>query len=214
MKLRKADLRQRVNRDLTFRFEAKGLTSFAGLELVRRYFKTLELAPRIRRHLGGTRLDTDFGAVSMVLVLLGLLITGGRRVRHMLFHRNDPLVLRFCGLQRMPTPRTVGRWLRRFTQKHVERLLRINDELVAEGIRRAGLRRLTIDVDGSVVSTGLKVQWAARGFNPHHRKVPSYYPITAYEAQSGQILRVKNRWNRFKFHPEDGVERTSTAKRP
>jgi len=193
MKLRKADLRQRVNGDLTYRFEAKGLTSFAGLELIRRYLKTLELAPRIRHHLGRTTVDTDFGVVSMVLLLVGLLITGGRRVRHVLFHRNDPLLLRFCGLQRLPTPRTVGRWLRRFTQKHVERLLRVNDEVVAEGIRRAGLRRLTIDVDGSVVSTGLKAQWAARGFNPHHRKVPSYYPITAYEAQSGQILRVKNR---------------------
>jgi len=32
-----------------------------------------------------------------------------------------------------------------------------------------------------------------RGFNPHHRKVPSYHPITAYEAQSGKVLRVQNR---------------------
>jgi hypothetical protein len=44
-----------------------------------------------------------------------------------------------------------------------------------------------------VVSTGQQVQWAQRGYNPHHRKVPSYYPITAYEAQSGQVLRVQNR---------------------
>lgn len=35
--------------------------------------------------------------------------------------------------------------------------------------------------------------WTVRWYNPHRRKVPSYYPITAYEAQSGQILRVKNR---------------------
>jgi hypothetical protein len=28
-----------------------------------------------------------------------------------------------------------------------------------------------------VVSTGLQVKRAFRGFNPHHRKVPSYYPI-------------------------------------
>lgn len=193
MRLRKADLRQRVNGNLGFRFEARGLTSFAGLELIRRYFKSLDLTQRIRRHLSGAGLDTDFGVVSLVLVLLGLLITGGRRVRHLVFQGNDPMFLRFCGLRQMPTPQTVGRWLRRFTVERVERLLRVNDELVAEGIRRAGLRRLTIDVDGSVVSTGLKVQWAARGFNPHHRKVPSYYPITAYEAQSGQILRVRNR---------------------
>jgi hypothetical protein len=65
--------------------------------------------------------------------------------------------------------------------------------VVARAIRHAGLRRLTIDVDGSVVSTGQQVQWAHRGYNPHHRKVPSYYPITAYEAQSGQVLRVQNR---------------------
>ena len=43
------------------------------------------------------------------------------------------------------------------------------------------------------MSTGLQVRWAQRGYNPHHRKVPSYYPITAYEAQSGQVLRVQNR---------------------
>jgi hypothetical protein len=103
------------------------------------------------------------------------------------------MVLRFCGLKRLPTPRSVGRWLRRFTHTHVERLLRVNEEVVAEAIHSARLRRLTIDVDGSVVSTGQKVEWAFRGFNPHHRKVPSYYPITAYEAQTGQILRTKNR---------------------
>jgi hypothetical protein len=32
-----------------------------------------------------------------------------------------------------------------------------------------------------------------RGFNPHHRKDPSYYPLLAHLAQTGQILRLKNR---------------------
>jgi hypothetical protein len=64
---------------------------------------------------------------------------------------------------------------------------------VGEIIDRSELRRLTLDVDGSVVSTGLKVQGARRGFNPHRRKVPSSYPITAYEANTGQVLRVQNR---------------------
>ena len=36
-------------------------------------------------------------------------------------------------------------------------------------------------------------RWAFRGFNPHHRKDPSYYPILAHLAQTGHILRVKNR---------------------
>jgi hypothetical protein len=30
-----------------------------------------------------------------------------------------------------------------------------------------------------------------RGYNPHHPKDPSYYPLLAHLAQTGQILRVK-----------------------
>ena len=129
----------------------------------------------------------------MVLVVLTLLLSGGRRLRQLMYLAGDPLVLRLCGLSRLPTPRTVGRWLCQFRQRHLQGLRHLNAELVAEVIRKIGLRRLTIDVDGSVISTGQQVQWAQRGFNPHHRKVPSYYPITAYEARSGQLLRVHNR---------------------
>ena len=54
-------------------------------------------------------------------------------------------------------------------------------------------RTLTIDVDGTVLCTGSEVGGAARGFNPHHRKVPGYYPVTAFLAESGHLLRLHNR---------------------
>jgi Transposase DDE domain group 1 len=52
---------------------------------------------------------------------------------------------------------------------------------------------LTIDVDGTVVRTGNTVAWAFRGYNPHFKKDPSYYPLLAHLAQTGHILRLKNR---------------------
>jgi hypothetical protein len=55
------------------------------------------------------------------------------------------------------------------------------------------VRTWTVDVDGVVVSTGLQVERAFRGFNPHHRKVPSYYPIMAHLAETTHVLRVNNR---------------------
>jgi hypothetical protein len=191
--LRKADLRTRVKGNVEFRVEKRGLTSYAGLELVRRYLSVIRFGDLIRGELGNHVPPTDFGVVSMVMVVLALVISGGRRLRQLLYLEGDPLVLRLCGLTRLPTPRSVGRWLREFRAHHLPRLQRLNAQIVAAVIRRTGLRRLTIDVDGTVVSTGQRVQWAQRGYNPHRRKVPSYYPITAYEAQSGQILRVQNR---------------------
>lgn len=193
MRLRKAELRGRVNGNLELRFGERRLTSYAGLEMVRRYFAILDLGGQMRRLLGTALPATDYGIVQMVMVILALLISGGRRLHHLLYLREDPTVLRLCGLRRLPTARSVGRWLRAFRAAHLPYLQQLNALLVAAGVRRAGVTRLTIDVDGSVISTGQQVQWAQRGYNPHHRKVPSYYPITAYEAQSGQVLRVQNR---------------------
>ena len=193
MRFRKSDLRRRVKGQLDLRFRESGLTSYAGLELVRRFFCQLGLAAKIRRNLGGKLPTTDYGVGQIVLLILTMMILGGRRVRHLLYLRDDPMVERISGLRRLPTPRSVGRWLGKFRARHLEGLQALNEEIVGAVIERLGLRRLTIDVDGSVVSTGLKVAWAQRGYNPHRRKVPSYYPITAYEAQSGQILRAQNR---------------------
>lgn len=193
MRRRKAELRARVNGQLALRYQRTGLTSYAGLEFVRRWLHRDGVVALLRRELTRALPSTDYGAVRVVLVILALLLSGSRRLRHLRYLAGDPLVLRFCGLRQLPTARTVGRWLAAFRARHLRRLQEVNALVAARAIRQTGQRRLTIDVDGSVVSTGLTVAWAQRGFNPHRRKVPSYYPITAYEAQSGQVLRVQNR---------------------
>jgi hypothetical protein len=189
----KAELRARVNGQLTLRYQQPGLTSHAGLEFVRRWLHRDGLLGLLRRELATALPPTDYGVVGLVLLVLALLLSGGRRLRHLRYLDGDPLVHRFCGLRHLPTARTVGRWLAAVRARHLPRLQWVNALVAARAIRQTGQRRLTIDVDGSVVSTGLQVAWAQRGYNPHHRKVPSYYPITAYEAQSGQVLRVQNR---------------------
>jgi hypothetical protein len=147
----------------------------------------------LRRELAPGLPASDYGVVGLVLVVLALLLSGGRRLRHLGYLAGDPIVQRFCGLSQLPTARTVGRWLAACRSRHLPKLQWVNALVVARAIQTTQQRRLTIDVDGTVVCTGMKVRWAQRGYNPHHRKVPSYYPITAYEAQSGHVLRVQNR---------------------
>ena len=141
----------------------------------------------------GARLSGDFGVVAMVRLLIGLLVVGGRRLDHVGYVADDPVFRRFCRLQVLPTARTVSRWLTQFTMKTVERLQALNAAVIAHVIPGLRLHTVTVDVDGVVVSTGLQVERAFRGFNPHHRKVPSYYPIMAHLAETTHVLRVKNR---------------------
>jgi len=190
---RRTDLRARVNGDLQFEFADVALTSYAGLELFSRYLRATEFNRVVRDAFAGTPAWGDFGAVAMVRLVIGLLVVGGRRLRHLAFVQDDPLFQRFCELRVVPTARTLSRWLQTFTMATVASVQQINTVVVARVLATLGVRTWTIDVDGVVVSTGLEVERAFRGFNPHHRKVPSYYPIMAHLAETTHVLRVKNR---------------------
>jgi len=193
MRLTVARLRRVIKRDFSIQFGREQLTSYGGLELLRRFFGLIGLKARIQCAFAAQRLGGDYGASHLVLLVIGLLVVGARRLGHLRYVANDPLLARLCGLSRIPSDRTVVNWLKQFTQSSLRALMRLNSELLYEQIAKLGLRRLTIDLDGTVIRAGSKVAWAARGFNPHHRKDSSYYPLLAHLAQTGQILRLKNR---------------------
>jgi Transposase DDE domain group 1 len=191
MRLSVASLRRVVKGDLTIQFVPQTLTSYGGLELMQRYLRQSDVVTRLRQAFAGLR--SDYGSARLALVVLALFYVGARRLEHLRYLASDPLVTRFCGLARLPTRRTVANWLRQFTQETLAPLIALNRDLVTEHLARLKLARLTIDVDGSVIRTGSTVRWAFRGFNPHHRKDPSYYPLFAHVAQTGHILQGKNR---------------------
>lgn len=193
MRLSRADFYSPCKSFLKIEFASQDITAYGGLELIRRYFRITQLHRQVRSAFAAYGLGGDYRAIDMILVILVLLLVGGRRLEHLGYICEDPLVKRFCGLMRLPRERSVARWLRRFTFKSLQALVEINSQIVCEAIERERLSRLTLDIDGSVITTGATVSWAFRGFNPHHRKDPSYYPILAHLAQTGHILRVKNR---------------------
>jgi hypothetical protein len=191
MRLSVASLRRMVKGKLHIEFVHHELTSYSGLEVLRRYLRQLGVPSRLRAACAAT--GSDYGGGRLALLILALFYVGARRLEHLRYVAGDPLIARFAGLTRIPTARTVGNWLRQFTQRTLTALVQLNHDLVLDTVTRLALPRLTIDVDGTIVRTGATVGWAFRGFNPHHRKDPSYYPLLAHVAQTGHILRVKNR---------------------
>ena len=191
MRLKVRSLRRAVKGDLAIEFVPQQLTSYGGLELFVRYFRKCQILARLRGAL--TAFPSDYGSAHLALLIVGLFYVGARRLEHLQYLVGDPLLARFSGLARLPTARTVSNWLKQFTQTTLAPLVQLNHDLVVETLAACRLPRVTIDVDGTVVCTGAQVQWAFRGFNPHHRKHLSYYPLLAHVAQTGHILRLKNR---------------------
>jgi len=193
VRLSRADFHSACKGFFKIEFASQDITAFGGLELIGRYFRLIKLHRRVQSIFARYGVGGDYRAIDMILVIVVLILVGGRRLDHLNYLCEDPLVKRFCGLLRLPRERSVARWLKRFTHKTLEALVELNSEIVCETILKERLGRLTLDIDGSVITTGASVAWAFRGFNPHHRKDPSYYPILAHLAQTGQILGVKNR---------------------
>src|SRR5437870_13045438 len=78
MRLSVASLRRVVKGDLTIQFAPQALTSYGGLELLRRYLGRIDLVERLRQACAGLR--SDYGSARLALVLLALFYVGARRL--------------------------------------------------------------------------------------------------------------------------------------
>src|SRR5260370_8659396 len=80
MRLKVGRLRRLVKRDLPIEFGREQLTSYGGLELLRRYFQLIGLTQRLRRGFREHQLGGDYGCAHLVLLVIALLVVGARRL--------------------------------------------------------------------------------------------------------------------------------------
>ena len=193
MRYRKDQISTTIKSDLQIRFAPQDISAHSGLELFRRYFSLIELNSRIRKSFQRFEFSGDYSVTQVILVFIALWLTGGRRLSHIKYLGCDPLVERLCGLNSLPSDRTVSRWLKQFTNDSLQALIELNSGIVTQKMGELGLPRITAELDGTVLSTGDTVAWAARGYNPMNRHAKSYFPLLCHIAQTGHFIRVQNR---------------------
>jgi hypothetical protein len=191
--LSERSIRTSVKGFFEIRWTTEALSAHGGLELFHRYLAEQGWIRRLRQVFADRQFDTDYGSWRMSLAVIGLIIVGGSRLAHLRQLATDPLFLRFTHLQRLPADRTLSRWLGQMTETFRDRLQSLMRDVAFATWTAGELARVTLDLDGTVIRTGECAEGAERGFNPHHPKDPSYYPLTAHLAQTGQMLGV---WNR------------------
>ena len=103
------------------------------------------------------------------------------------------MVLRILGLKRLPSLSTITRTLSRMDRGSMENVRRLSSELVLDRLATQKLSRLTLDFDGSVISTGKYAEGTAVGYNDKKKGARSYYPLFCTLAQTAQVLDVLHR---------------------
>lgn len=172
------------------RFEDQRLTSFAGLVIIKELFSKLDMKAKLRGCFDHLPVSPIFGHHIIVLTLIVHLMLGYRRLRDMDYYRDDLMVLRLLGLRKLPDVSTVSRALARVDEKSIGKLRQACREMLLARLQSLRLVRVTLDFDGSVLSTGRHAEGTAVGFNKQKKGERSYYPLFCTIAQTGQVFDV------------------------
>ena len=193
MRLRKAEINKKVKNNLEIKFIRQDLTNYSGLELIRKYFQLIKLNDLIKDKMREHKIKSDYPFYKMVLLLITIFIVGIDRISNVKYIEDDPLVKRLCELKKIPSRFTILRFLKFFTEEILNSFTEINSELLEIQFKKLKLKTLTIDLDGTVISSRGKPELSKKGYNPIKKGANSYFPLTAYIAQTGHFIKIKNR---------------------
>ena len=121
------------------------------------------------------------------------LIIGHRRLRDLDYYRDDELVKRVLGLKRLPDVSTLSRSLSSADEHSVGKVRAESTTVVIERLVAERFASVTLDFDGSVLSTGRHAEGTAVGVNKKKKGARSYYPLFCTVAQTDQVLDVHHR---------------------
>lgn len=193
MRLGKSQVQARVHALPTVRFEEQRLTSFAGIVLLQALFQRLELKASLARCFRSIRDRAAYGIHVIFLQLVLHVMLGFRCLRDRDAYDNDPMICRVLGVQRLPDVATMSRRLSAATTDCVDAVRAECRERVLVRLANEALARVTLDFDGSVMSTRRHAEGTAVGFNRKRKGARSYYPLFCTVAQTGQFLDFHHR---------------------
>jgi hypothetical protein len=193
LRLSQQDVRSSSRSIPQIRFEDQDLTSYSGLVILQAVVNGLQLRRKLSECVRHLSTSASYGTATMLLIVITHSFLGWRRLRDLDYYREDPLLKRFLGVTRLPDVSTLTRRLAELDERALSALRAMHRAMVSERIVASSPARVTLDFDGSVISTkSRRTEGTAVGYNKKKGQ-RSYYPLFATVAQTGQVFDVLHR---------------------
>jgi len=179
--------------NIHFKTEKQTFTSFSGLIVFQKLFIGLRLKAKLKSCFKNNLLQGVIQHHSIMLMLIIHILLGYRELRDQQFYADDPMVKRLLGMDQLPSVSSISRVLSNIKSTDVDNVRQLGKDIVLNRLSDLMLARITIDFDGSVLSTTRRAEGSAVGFNKKKKGARSYYPLFCTIAQTGQVFDFHHR---------------------
>ncbi len=196
MRVRKPSFSRKFKPIPEIRHDSRVLTGFGGVTVLSGYLVAVGLVAGLRSRLKKVRKLGDYATFPLVYLLLLFVALGGRRPGHLKYFGADGLLARMAWLRHIPSSSTISRFFMSCRKEIVSCVGEANVDYVISCLQRLGnetLSAITLDVDGTVISTRGHQGFAAKGYNPIKKGARSYRPLTVHISETGQFIVINHR---------------------
>jgi hypothetical protein len=190
------DLSQPMIRGGKVRYDVAGrtvATAYGGLGLIQQLVCDLGLAEAIDRRLQLFKVHLPYHESDHVLNLAYNALCAGTCLEDLELRRQDEAYLNLLGAERIPDPTTAGDFCRRFKRPELTALQGAYDEARQQVWSQQPAEffaEARIEADGTMVETGAECK---QGIDHSYKGVWGYHPLVLTLANTGEVLRLKNR---------------------
>jgi len=128
------------------------LTPRAGEAVLGEFLKAIRLDRLCNRYLPASRSNHSYDPYTFIHPLLLMLHSGGRYLEDIRMIASDKALCELLGIKKVPVADSIGKWLKRSTQKKVEGMEKINRILLGRYLSKIE-EPLVLDIDATVIES-------------------------------------------------------------
>jgi len=170
-------------------FTANNLTIFGGYFNIFNFFVKENIFKKLDKFISVKKRKKIYEKLDYIKILITMLIFGFKNMNQVSFLDNDKFILNLLDLKRFPHASNISKFLKRFRYKHTQQIIDAKRELLKKFHKKAfNLKRLTIDIDTTVLNLWGHQEGAEKGYNDIKRGNRCYHPILAFVYETKELL--------------------------